>query len=133
MFDYDKFGHMTKQEFYFNLKQYEGTGVTYKLSPYPINDFDSDDVTVVFSFSKEEDLSVREVVNILGCNRSYAYRLIKMGRLKVTSKSPLRVTASSLAELLCRGNNTLLKSIDSIKHNVANQKEEADDNTLDLF
>ena len=51
MFDYDKFGHMTKQEFYFNLKQYEGTGVTYKICD---SDFDGDDLTVIFSFSKEE-------------------------------------------------------------------------------
>ena len=130
MFDYAKFGHMTKQELLLSLKQYEGTGITYKICD---PDFDGDDQTIVFSFSKEEDLSISEVVEILECNRSYAYRLIKMDRLKVTSKSPLRVTASSLAELLCRGNNTLLKSIDSIKHNVANQKEEADDNTLDLF
>lgn len=72
--------------------------------------------------SNYKDLPVSEVVEILECNRSYAYRLIKSGRLEVTSKSPLRVTAISLAELLCRGNQTLLKSINSIKYNVANQQ-----------
>ena len=52
MFDYAKFGHMTKQELLLNLKQYEGTGVTYKICD---PDFDGDDQTIVFSFSKEED------------------------------------------------------------------------------
>ena len=51
MFDYAKFGHMTKQELLLNLKQYEGTGVTYKFGN---SDFDGDDLTVIFSFSKEE-------------------------------------------------------------------------------
>ena len=52
MFDYSKFGHMTKQELLLNLKQYDGTGVTYKICD---PDFDGDDQTIVFSFSKEED------------------------------------------------------------------------------
>jgi hypothetical protein len=72
--------------------------------------------------SNYKDLPVSEVVEILECNRSYAYRLIKSGRLEVTSKSPLKVTATSLAKLLCRGNQTLLKSISSIQFNIANQQ-----------
>jgi hypothetical protein len=28
MFDYARFGHMTKQELLLNLKQYDGTGIT---------------------------------------------------------------------------------------------------------
>ena len=72
--------------------------------------------------SNAKDLPVSEVVEILECNRSYAYRLIKSGRLEVTSKSPLKVTATSLAKLLCRGNQTLLKSIGSIQFNIVNQQ-----------
>ena len=48
MFDYAKFGHMTKQELLLNLKQYKGTGVTYKICD---PDFDGDDQTIVFSFT----------------------------------------------------------------------------------
>ena len=40
MFDYAKFGHMTKQELLLSLKQYEGTGITYVICD---PDFDGDD------------------------------------------------------------------------------------------
>ncbi len=77
---------------------------------------------VCMTMSSNSALPVNEVVEILECNRSYAYRLIKSGSLEVASKSPLKVTATSLAKLLCRGNQTLLKSISSIQFNIANQK-----------
>ena len=77
---------------------------------------------VCMTMSSNSALPVSEVVEILECNRSYAYRLIKSGRLEIASKSPLKVTATSLAKLLCRGNQTLLKSISSIQFNIANQK-----------
>tara|TARA_R100001369_G_scaffold19957_2_gene36291 strand:- start:719 stop:907 length:189 start_codon:yes stop_codon:yes gene_type:complete len=53
MFDYNKFGHMTKEELLNCL--YEnvlGTGITYKIINF---DLDGDTLTVKFSFSKKED------------------------------------------------------------------------------
>ena len=57
MFDYNKFGHMTKEELLFSFKQYEGTGVTYKVMGEVAHDCGSEvgKVSVIFSFNKEKE------------------------------------------------------------------------------
>tara|TARA_R110002051_G_C8392079_1_gene447039 strand:+ start:75 stop:257 length:183 start_codon:yes stop_codon:yes gene_type:complete len=56
MFDYKKFGHMTKEELLFSFKQYEGTGVTYKVMGKVAHDCGRKvgKLSVIFSFEKSE-------------------------------------------------------------------------------
>jgi len=75
--------------------------------------------------SVDKVLPINKATEVLGCNRSYVYRMIKCGQLEKATDAPLTVTATSVVRKLVGHNPYLQKHYSSIHWDIAQEAQQS--------